>query len=162
VISSRDGGQPVSHPNGRSRLPAVGGNGNGRRPAAAFAYRCRPETARYVRRWISELTSSLRVPQDQCDDIRVAVGEALSNAFRHGCRGGDHTVGVYCQVENSVLVVEITDPGTGFNPDEVPAPEAGLLREGGLGIHLMRLIMDEVSYTFDARGTTVRLVKRLQ
>jgi len=58
-------------------------------------------------------------------------------------------------------VVEITDPGPGFDPGTVPTPLAGELREGGMGIHFMRLTMDDVRYRFDDRGTTVRLQKCL-
>jgi serine/threonine-protein kinase RsbW len=107
------------------------------------------------------MVESISVDQDCVDSICLAVGEAASNAVRHGCRGNEELkVGVECSTDGRSLVVEIRDPGSGFDPEAVPAPFEGELREGGMGIHFMRLMMDEVAYDF-GEGTKVRLMKRL-
>jgi serine/threonine-protein kinase RsbW len=129
----------------------------------AFTIPARLALISHVRGKIAELIGSVPGGNEHLDAIRLAVGEAASNAVRHGCSGNEEMkVGVQCSTDGETVVVEITDPGRGFDPEQVPTPLAGELREGGMGIHFMRLTMDRVTYHFDDRGTTVRLLKRLQ
>jgi anti-sigma regulatory factor (Ser/Thr protein kinase) len=129
---------------------------------ASFTIPARLALISQVRTKVAEMVESVPGGDEHVDTIRLAVGEAASNAVRHGCAcNEDLKVGVECSTDGEILVIEIRDPGPGFNPDDVPTPLVGELREGGMGIHFMRLTMDEVTYRFDDRGTTVRLRKRL-
>jgi serine/threonine-protein kinase RsbW len=97
---------------------------------------------------------------DDIDDIRLAVGEAVSNAIRHGCPKNDEDrLTVRCVGDTEKLVVEIHNPGQPFDPDSIPIPDPALLREGGMGIFFMRASMDQVNYNFDETGTTVIMTK---
>jgi anti-sigma regulatory factor (Ser/Thr protein kinase) len=93
-------------------------------------------------------------------DVVLAAGEACNNAAEHAhVAGGRFTVrGVD---DGNALAIEVTDYGGGF---DLAGKGAGMDPEErgvrGLGIFLMRCLMDEVSYTTDGDGTTVRLVKR--
>jgi serine/threonine-protein kinase RsbW len=95
--------------------------------------------------------------------VSISVVEAGTNAIQHGCRknGGQSEVHLRFVVEEEALTVMIRDPGTGFDPGELPDPTSpeNLLRERGRGIFIMRQMMDEVDFSFDD-GTSVRLVKR--
>lgn len=92
-------------------------------------------------------------------DIMLAVGEAVSNAIRHGSKDKDCTsFTVSCVATTEKLSVSISDNGPGFNPAELPAPIESLFLEHGRGIRCMKAVMDEVSFSFNS-GTTVRLVK---
>lgn len=128
---------------------------------ASFSVPARPQLLSYIRGRVTEMVEGVEVDEDSLDNIRLAVGEAASNAFRHGCGGNEAVkIKVTASTDGETLVVEITDPGPGFDPDAVPVPDPNELHEGGLGIRFMKLTMDEVDYRFGA-GTTVRLVKRL-
>lgn len=89
-------------------------------------------------------------------DILLAVGEAVSNAVRHG--SGSDSFTVSCVATSSRLCVSVSDSGPGFDPDALPSLEEALFAEHGRGVHCMRALMDEVSYSFSG-GTTVRMVK---
>ena len=59
--------------------------------------------------------------------------------------------------------MKVQDQGLGFDPETVPNPiaEENLLKSYGRGIFFMRNFMDEVSYSFPARGgTVVRMLKK--
>ena len=60
-------------------------------------------------------------------------------------------------LQPAALEVRVQDEGTGFDPEAVPDPlaEENLLKADGRGIFFMRSFMDEVSYSFPARGGTV-------
>ena len=62
----------------------------------------------------------------------------------------DHIVDIVLSVDSGALNVEVIDDGRAFNPLEVPAPDLSLAMSdrpiGGLGIHLLRELADEVKY----------------
>jgi anti-sigma regulatory factor (Ser/Thr protein kinase) len=95
----------------------------------------------------------------ETSDVVLAAGEACNNAAEHA-----HSVGGLFTVrgvdDGRALALEITDYGAGFDlagKGLSMDPEERGVR--GLGIFLMRCLMDEVSYSTDRNGTTVRLVK---
>jgi serine/threonine-protein kinase RsbW len=126
-----------------------------------FTIPARTCLVKHIRLRVSEMLESLSPDGTLLDAVNLAVGEAASNAVRHGCREDERKkVRVQSATDGHTLVIEISDPGPGFDPDRIPSPEPGELREGGMGIYFMRLTMDEVTYSFD-EGTKVRLVKHL-
>ncbi len=96
--------------------------------------------------------------------MNVAVRESVVNAIRHGNKGDEaKRVAVAFTLHPTALEVRVQDQGTGFDPSSVPDPTnpENLLKAAGRGIFFMRSFMDEVTYSFPARGgTVVRMVKR--
>jgi serine/threonine-protein kinase RsbW len=79
--------------------------------------------------------------------IRLALEEALNNAFRHGNKGDpSKTVRLDCRIEPDTVVIEIEDQGEGFDPHSVPDPTESENVEipSGRGLTLMRAFMTEV------------------
>jgi serine/threonine-protein kinase RsbW len=93
--------------------------------------------------------------------VEMALLEALSNAVIHGNEmDPDKLVEVRCRCERGKGVwLTVRDHGNGFDPTAIPDPLAPerLLAEHGRGIHLMKLMMDEVS--FQRGGTEVHMRK---
>ena len=97
---------------------------------------------------------------EEIADIRIAAGEALSNAVEHGHNRRSSGFSVRCSFNEDELTIEIRDNGDGFLPAtattsgaSAPANES----ERGFGILLMRRLMDGVS--FERNGTCVRLTR---
>lgn len=126
----------------------------------SFSVAGKLDSCKIVRDRIAQTTAAMRFTDDEQGDIKLAVGEAISNAIRHGCReNSDERVTIRVLATTDKLVVEMTDAGPGFIPDAAPElSDEPLLPEGGMGIRCMRHCMDEVSFQF-LEGTTVRLVK---
>ena len=83
----------------------------------------------------------------------------------HGHDGGFHEVEIGLTSEAEAVTIEITDDGKPFDPlNDAPAPDAmGPLNdrtEGGLGIHLVRTMMDEMRYQREGDRNHLILVKR--
>lgn len=94
-------------------------------------------------------------------DVMLAVGEAVTNAVRHGHSGQpDSCFSVSCIANSERISISVSDSGPGFKMGEVPSFEDALMMEHGRGVHCMNAIMDEVSFNFEG-GTSVRLVKRV-
>lgn len=98
--------------------------------------------------------------------ISVALDELLANAMSHGRLGSDPcSITVEAELDQDRISVIITDDGPPFDPFSVDAPDTTLSVEersvGGLGIHLVRQLMDQVSYQRLEGQNVVMLVKQL-
>jgi len=95
--------------------------------------------------------------------VELALREALNNAVVHGNRLDAHKlvhVRCRCKVGEGISLI-VSDQGQGFDPRTVPDPLTveNLEADHGRGIHIMKLVMDEVS--FEQRGAEVHMCKRL-
>lgn len=112
-----------------------------------------------VRDQVYEMISTLDFSESALFDIKVAVGEALANAIRHGSPS-DGGVGIHVDVTAYAdrVAVSVTDSGRGFDGDHVCSDD--LYAVGGRGVMFMRALMDQVSFCpSDEGGTEVNLVK---
>lgn len=97
---------------------------------------------------------------EEIADIRIASGEALSNAVEHGFSHRSSGFSVRCSFDDDEkLTIEIRDNGDGFLPPNtlVPAATTEEPDDRGFGILLMHRLMDGVQ--FDRNGTCVRLTR---
>ncbi|NTU71544.1 MAG: anti-sigma factor antagonist [Coriobacteriia bacterium] len=112
-----------------------------------------------MRERVSELIAPLGFQESALFDIKVAMGEALANAVRHGSSEPDDAmieVGVFAYEDR--VMIEVRDSGDGF--DGTPSPSDDLYAPGGRGIMFMRALMDRVEFTESVTGgTCVRLIK---
>ncbi len=108
---------------------------------------------------ILEAIGPAGLDQEQCDDLAVAVAEALSNAAVHGNRlhpGANVLIAIEVK-SDGCAVVEIKDSGAGFDRSRLsdPTDNAHILMPGGRGVFLMRRLVDRLEY--NPRGNCVRL-----
>ena len=102
------------------------------------------------------------LPQDVAWRLRVALDEIVANIVMHGVgAGGDGTLDVWFQRDGDVVEVTIADDGPAFDPLSRPTPDVTLPLEarqpGGLGIALVKSLMDEVRYDRTTRNVlTIR------
>ncbi|TAM79819.1 MAG: ATP-binding protein [Acidobacteria bacterium] len=83
--------------------------------------------------------------------VNLALDEIVSNVIRYGWKDDrEHYVGVRACHSGNALDVEVEDDGAPFNPLEVPSPNLNCPPAerpvGGLGIHLVRQVMDRLEY----------------
>lgn len=84
--------------------------------------------------------------------IALAVDEACTNLINHAFKRDPlRKICVEIEPAPNQFVVNILDDGSPFNPLEVPQPDMKEyfknFKRGGLGIQIIRLVMDEISYT---------------
>lgn len=127
-----------------------------------------PARAEYValaRLVVSSIASSRReLGDDRIDDLKVAVSEACTNAIEaHRKASSNDPVTIVCSETDERFVVAVRDRGAGFDPSTLPEhppvtdPER-LNFERGLGIPLIRTLVDDVEIDSSGAGTEVRLV----
>lgn len=98
--------------------------------------------------------------------LETAVDEASTNVIKYAYGGAAGFFEIDCDVEGQDIVITIRDRGKAFDPGSVPQPDIGADLEdrkiGGLGIYIMRKMMDEVKYSFDERhGNRLEMRKKI-
>ncbi len=84
-------------------------------------------------------------------NIQLATDEAASNIIEHAYQNmPGNILELSCGMKGNIITITLTDYGDSFDPSEVPVPDlkADLSdrKIGGLGIFLMRKLMDDIDY----------------
>lgn len=133
-------------------------------PVIELEIPARAEYVGLVRLVVSSLASGRRtLAEERIDDLKLAVSEACTNAIEaHHDSNVEERVLVRCAEADDRLEVSIRDRGPGFDPETLPEhppvtdPER-LNFERGLGIPLIRTLVDDVAFEPSDEGTAVRL-----
>jgi anti-sigma regulatory factor (Ser/Thr protein kinase) len=115
---------------------------------------------------IERFGAEQRLPPHVVNALNVALDEAVSNAINHGYDDGARgEIAVRLRHRPGSVLVEIEDDGRPFDPLQTPPPDlTSPLAErpiGGLGVHLIRNLMDEVTYARHDGRNILKMVKNL-
>jgi serine/threonine-protein kinase RsbW len=118
-----------------------------------------------IRRFVAEVGEDLGIPERALYELELAVDEACTNAIEHGYQGVGGKIEIEIQPLNGGVHVVIRSWGEPFDPHSIPEPDVSAPLEerpmGGVGLFLMRKVMDEVHFAFDSEaGNTVKMTKR--
>jgi len=101
----------------------------------------------------------------QTNRMILAVDELFANIAQHGYRGREGKVEMSAAQQGSILSFELRDYAPPLHKDEMlgwPRPDDEKeLKPGGLGMHLMRSVMDKIEHEALADGNRWRLIKYL-
>lgn len=103
------------------------------------------------------------IGEERVDDLKLAVSEAVTNAIEsYGAENEGRSVTLMCVEDVDRFQVLVKDLGKGFDPSSLPAhppvtDAARLQFERGLGIPLIRSLVDEVVFEPSEAGTVVSL-----
>lgn len=127
----------------------------------------RTENLTAVREFISSAVEEVHAPPDIAGDIVLAVDEACTNIIKHAYKfSPDGDIIIKLKYSDKKIVVKITDQGAPFSPDKVPTPDLKKYfeekRVGGLGMYLMKSLMDDIHYkSVPGKYNQVLLTKKL-
>lgn len=111
------------------------------------------ENLNAVREFVGWIASGCGMSEKSVYAVQMASDEACTNIIEHAYGGeSNEKIDCFCQVTPQALVITVHDHGEPFNPLEVEEPDFNASLEerdnGGLGLFLMRKLMDEVQFTF--------------
>lgn len=126
------------------------------------------ENLALIREFVGNVGSQAGLVDDDVAKLELAVDEAVANVIEHA-HGHDSNkeVTVRATFDAVTLRIEVVDEGEGFDPTTVPTTPVEQMvhdrRTGGLGLRVMRSLMDEVSYEIiPGERNRLRLLKRIQ
>jgi len=125
-----------------------------------------PARLEYLRKSLDLVSSCARdqgFNQNKILEIELAAEEALVNIFNYAYKGREGDVEIICKLDNSNnLIIEITDSGEPFNILSVADPDIRAdiseRQPGGLGVFLMKKLMDSIQYRYQGNKNILRLI----
>ena len=106
-----------------------------------------------------------RISSDIAYALNLALDEVLTNVISYAYAGSaEHEIEVRLRRRPGLVVAEVEDDGRAFNPLDVPPPDLDAPIEdrpiGGLGLHIVRAMMDRVEYRRQAGHNVLTLTKQ--
>jgi len=116
--------------------------------------------------FLDKLKTDWSIPEATILPLNLVLEEALSNIIFYAFQEGqEDVIRIDFKLEGNCLTMVLTDSGKPFDPTTKKDPDLNLTTEdmpiGGLGIFLIRQIMDEVIYHRDKNENRLTLVKNL-
>lgn len=129
----------------------------------------KPDYVGIARLTISGIANRMGFSYDDIEDLKLAVSEACTNAVDHAYCGGEGEIFVSCNIYVDRLQIEVIDRGNSFDVQEVEKrtgpiqmkPSMNAVRERGLGLYLMKTLMDHVEIKGD-NGVIVSMTKYIR
>ena len=108
-----------------------------------------------------------RLPSDVVFAVKLALEELVTNTILYGYADDDaHTIEVNLNLDDEVLRATIVDDAAAFDPRNATEPDlTSPLAErpiGGLGVHLVKNLMDGIDYRRDGERNRITLTKRTE
>jgi serine/threonine-protein kinase RsbW len=126
-------------------------NSNSKKIEKELRVKSSTENLVLIRDFTKSTASNSGFSEEAVDKIALAVDEACTNIIKHAYKNspeGDIVINI--KVDSNKLTVSITDFGLDFDPSLVPIPDIKKYYQqhkiGGLGIYLIKKLMDEVKY----------------
>ncbi len=118
-----------------------------------------------IRNFVAGVAKKVGFDGEEVNKIELAVDEACTNVIEHAYQHNEkQNIDVAVKIDYNKFTVVVTDRGKGFNMEEIELPDMksylAEIRVGGLGIYLMKRLMDEVDYHSEPGvKNEVRMVK---
>lgn len=154
-------------PNDLTRLDDVDYNETNTDPAVKDIHLTVPADMTYItlaRLVVAGIGASLSLSIDTIEDLKIALTEALSNVVKHAYpeNRAKGKITIWFSVSDHKLLMDVKDTGMGFNNSKLKYKQIPSSRGQGLGLFLIKSLMDEVGlYSTIGRGTEVKMVKFL-
>lgn len=119
-----------------------------------------------IRDFVAQVAREGGFTEKEIYSLQLAADEAASNIIEHAYEGiSDANLDIVCDMQGEIIIITMRDTGAPFDPSRVKQPnlKADLSDRqiGGLGVYLMRKLMDEVHYESNARiGNLLTMIKR--
>jgi serine/threonine-protein kinase RsbW len=120
-----------------------------------------------IREFVVQSGRDMDLDEQTTYELELAVDEACTNIVRHAYGGKGGEIEVTVEPREDGACVTLRDWGKSFDPDLVPTPDVTAPLEerdpGGLGLFLIRSMVDDVHFEFDAElGNTLTMVKKVR
>ena len=116
-----------------------------------------PDFVSVIRLTLSGVASRIGFSLDDIEDMKVCVSEACTNAIKHS-KKDEFQVKFYVYPDR--LTIEGLDDGIGYDIDSLASPDLKNPKTSGLGIFIIKTLMDEVEIkSCDKCGTIIKMTK---
>jgi serine/threonine-protein kinase RsbW len=114
-----------------------------------------------VRAFSRDVFEKIDLPQEQKDELVLAIAEAAQNIVKHGYKGVEETedrMEIKISLKDSQLEIGFFDKGKTVVPENVQHRKLDDIKPGGLGTFFIKQIMDAAVFKKDQKGWVNHLV----
>ena len=114
-----------------------------------------------VRVFSREVFEKINIPQEQKDELVLAIAEAAQNIVKHGYKGIENTTDkmqIRISLKSGELEIGFFDKGKPVVPGNIQHRKLDDIKPGGLGTYFIKQIMDEAVFKKDQKGWVNHLV----
>jgi len=132
---------------------------------ATKRFTCSLQNLEKICNYVTECAKQANLNESEIYAVQLAVDEASTNIMEHGYgQECPNRIDITCEPLENGLKVVIFDDAEPFDPCTVPEPDLNVsleeVKPRGLGIFLMRKMMDDVKYATDPeQGNTLTMIK---
>lgn len=117
-----------------------------------------------IRDFIEQIGKKYKISDKIINSFKLVVDEACTNIIRHGYKDiKDGKITIRAIIRRLSVTIVVIDQGRSFDPRQVKDPDlqkyVQIGKKGGLGIHMMRKLMDDIQYNLTGYGNELRLTK---
>ncbi len=133
-----------------------------------LAIKSRTENLSSIRDFVSENAYKAGLTSAEIDDIILSVDEACTNIIKHAYKSvPDGEIIIEIDYTAKKFTIRLIDYGNSFDPQSIPEPDLQKYykqrKVGGLGLYLMKALMDDVQYvSVPGKYNQVMLSKNLR
>jgi anti-sigma regulatory factor (Ser/Thr protein kinase) len=129
----------------------------------AYHFHADAKALQEMRQWLDETLTRFDIAPEQREQLVLAVNEACMNVIQHAY--GEQATGeirLHITAAAQRLTIELEDDAPAIDTTKVKPRALSDVRPGGLGVHFIREIMDEMEFLpCGGKGNLLRLVKHL-
>lgn len=119
-----------------------------------------------VRDFVASHAENIGLKQKTISEIRLAVDEAYTNIIKHAYQNNaSEKVNIEIGSDNDQLWITLIDSGKSFDPESYSEPDLMKRikekKRGGMGVYLIRKVMDQVQYNRKGKNNEIRMVKNI-
>ena len=114
-----------------------------------------------VRTFSRNVFDKINLPQEQKDELVLAIAEAAQNIVKHGYKGVEETsdrMEIKISLKDGELEIGFFDKGKGVVPENIKHRKLDDIKPGGLGTFFIKEIMDAAVFKKDQKGWINHLV----
>ncbi len=117
-----------------------------------------------MRDFVTRIGRKYGVSERIINAFKLAIDEAGTNIIRHAYRDWEGFITIQMLIRDKTVTVSLIDQGHAFDPNNVGDPDlqryVEIGKKGGLGIFIIRRVIDEIDYRKTAEGNELKLTKR--
>ncbi len=122
------------------------------------------QSLKKIRDFIARIGKKYRLSDKTVNAFKLACDEASTNVIRHAYRDGSGMITVRAIVRKQTVTVSLLDQGRFFDPKAVKDPDlkryVAIGKKGGLGIMMIRKLVDDIDYRKTEEGNELRLTNK--
>jgi len=116
--------------------------------------------------FLNDLGAEWTLNERLVNSLNLVLEEAISNIILYGYKDGErHTIEIYFRKSENEILISIKDDGMAYDPTLRTDPDVSLSVEdrpvGGLGVFLMKKLMDGVEYQWEGGRNILNLRKKI-